>query len=106
MNISQIMSRSVETCHVDDSLAVAAAKMWERDIGCLPVVDADGCVVGMITDRDICMAGYTQGRPQHELRVASAMSRGVHSCGPNDGIIAAEETMRLHRVRRLPVLDP
>lgn len=35
--------------------------MWEHDIGCLPIIDADGRVAGMITDRDICMAAYTRG---------------------------------------------
>jgi predicted transcriptional regulator len=86
MNVSQLMSRNVETCRPEDTpLAGAARKMWERDIGCLAVIDADGRVVGMITDRDICMAGYTQGRPQHEIQVAAAMSKELFSCTPNGG---------------------
>jgi predicted transcriptional regulator len=38
MNVSQIMNRTVESCRPEDSLATAAGKMWDRDIGCLPVV--------------------------------------------------------------------
>lgn len=105
MNVSQIMKRSVETCCPEDSLAVAAEKMWEGDIGSLPVVNAEGTVVGMVTDRDVSMAGYIQGRLLRDIPVSVAMSKEVFSCLPNDGLIEAEETMRSRKVRRLPVLD-
>ncbi|MBA3541520.1 MAG: CBS domain-containing protein, partial [Deltaproteobacteria bacterium] len=56
-----MMTRSVHTCQPTDTLAAAAKLMWEHDIGALPVVDQVGHVVGMITDRDACMAAYTRG---------------------------------------------
>jgi CBS domain-containing protein len=105
MNISQIMNRTVATCRPGDSLSAAASQMWESDIGCLVVVGDDGKVAGMITDRDACMAAYTQGRPLHESPVSVAMSREVYACAPDDSIIEAEEVMRSRKVRRLPVLD-
>jgi CBS domain-containing protein len=105
MNISQLMNRKVATCRSGDTLATAAARMWEGDIGCLAVVGDDGKVAGMITDRDACMAAYTQGRSLHEIPVSVAMSKEVYSCAPDDSLIEAEETMRSHKVRRLPVLD-
>ena len=58
----------------------------------------------MITDRDVCMAAYTQGRELSWILVASAMSRAVHACAPSDSIAVAEELMRMHQVRRLPVV--
>jgi CBS domain-containing protein len=82
--------------------------MWEGDCGCVPVVekDTDGArVIGMITDRDICMAGYTQGRPLSAIRVDSAMARQVFSCRPTDSIAEALNILRTHQVRRLPVVD-
>jgi CBS domain-containing protein len=105
MKIAQIMNRQVETCRPEDNLSQAAGKMWDRDIGCLPVVDGKGRVVGLVTDRDICMAGYIQGRSFGEIPVSVAMSRQVYSCRSNEALIEAEETMRSHQVRRLPVLD-
>jgi CBS-domain-containing membrane protein len=105
MNVSQIMNRSVETVRPDDSLACAAQKMWDHDVGCLPVVGPGGVVAGMITDRDVCMGAYTQGRRLDEIRVSTAMSRDVFTCSASDGIIEAEETMRSRQVRRLPVID-
>jgi CBS domain-containing protein len=105
MNVSQLMNRTVETCGPDESLADAAGRMWQHDIGCLAVLDGTGNVVGMVTDRDVCMAALMEGRALHEIPVARAMSKEVHCCAPGDSLIAAEEQMRTQQVRRLPVLD-
>lgn len=105
MNVGQLMNRVVETCRPDDTLATAAGKMWDHDIGCLPVIGADGRVAGIVTDRDVCMAGYIQGRPLAELPVRMAMSKTLYVCRPDDAVIEAEEAMRAHQVRRLPVVD-
>jgi CBS domain-containing protein len=105
MNVGQLMTRVVETCRSGDNLAVAAAKMWDHDVGCLPVLGDDDRIVGMITDRDICMAGYIQGRQLIQIPVAAAMSKELYSCRAEDALIEAEETMRSHQIRRLPVVD-
>ena len=105
MNVAQIMSRLVHTCRPDDTLAVAVGKMWDHDVGCVPVVDSEGRVIGMLTDRDAVMGAYTQGRPLDQLPVSVAMARKVFSCQPADALIAAEESMRRWQIRRLPVVD-
>jgi CBS domain-containing protein len=105
MKISQIMHADVEVCGLDDNLAAVAARMWDCDIGCLPVVDGAGQVVGMITDRDICMAALTRGQPLHDIGVPVAMAKEVLSCAPDASLIEAEEIMRSGQVRRLPVID-
>jgi len=71
----------------------------------VPVVDQDGVVVAMLTDRDVCMAAFTQGRALGDIRISSAMSKSVWTCRPEDDVKLAEERMRHHRVRRLPVVD-
>ncbi|HVU00530.1 MAG TPA: CBS domain-containing protein [Polyangiaceae bacterium] len=106
MIVSQIMTRNVETCRPGDSLAVAAGRMWDHDIGCLPVLDGEGHVIGMITDRDACMAAYTQGLALNSISVESAMARTVFSCLPTDRVDEVESVMRLHRIRRVPIIDP
>ena len=105
MKIESLMTRDVRTCRADDSFAEAARIMWECDCGCVPVVDAELGVVGMITDRDICMAAYTQGRSLEEGVVESAMSHDVACCRPMDDVREAEELMRALQIRRLPVVD-
>jgi CBS domain-containing protein len=105
MKISQIMTRDVELCSSEDNLAAAASRMWDCDLGVLPVVDGDGQVIGMVTDRDICMAALTRGQALHEILVSVAMSKEVLSCAPDATLIEAEEIMRSGQVRRLPVID-
>ena len=107
MRIEQIMTRPVQRCRARDTLAHAAQLMWDHDCGCLPVCGSDGVtrVIGVITDRDICMHALFQGKPLQELRVSEAMVRQVQTCRPDDSLADAENTMREARVRRLPVVD-
>ena len=104
MNVGPLI-QSVKACHPDDRLNTAAQIMWENDCSSVPVVDAEGTVVGMVTDRDVCVAAYTQGRPLAALPVSSAMSKTVYTCKPGDSLAAAEEMLRAHKVRRVPVVD-
>jgi CBS domain-containing protein len=105
MRIRELMTVDVQTCAPGDLLSRAAEIMWNFDCGCVPVVDAGRRIVGMLTDRDICMAGYLQGRSVAEIPVANVMSKQVHSCGPSDTPATAERIMQEHKVRRLPVVD-
>jgi CBS domain-containing protein len=105
MQIHELMRKSIETCSVLDTLEIAAAKMWECDIGVLPVLNPEGHVAGMITDRDICMATYTQHKAPAEISVLSAMSKELFFTEPGATVQEAELTMRDHQVRRLPVID-
>jgi CBS-domain-containing membrane protein len=104
MNIEQLMIRNVKTCTPDSTLDDAARIMWDQDCGAVPVVDEASRVVGMITDRDICMSAWIQGRPLVELRIANAMSARVYTCKPMDSIGSAEAIMQAQQVRRLPVV--
>jgi CBS domain-containing protein len=105
MNVSQVMCPVVVTCRSEDSLESAARKLWDHDIGCVPVVDADNRPVGMLTDRDICMAAYTQGRLLQDIRVDSVMSRDVFSAPNTDRVEDVEVVMRTRKVRRVPIVD-
>jgi CBS domain-containing protein len=79
--------------------------MWESDCGCVPVVDAGGKAIAMITDRDICMAAFTQDKPLSQIPVSIAASRTLAAVREDDTVEAAEAVMRAHRVRRVPVVD-
>jgi len=104
MKVEQVMTRDVKLCHAEDSLNDAARLMWDHACGCVPVVDAADRVVGVLTDRDVCMAAYTRGMPLGDMTVSSAMSRQVFACHMGDALDTAEAIMRVHQVRRLPVL--
>ena len=105
MRIEQLMTRVVHVCRPDQSLNDAAQLMWDHDLGCVPVVDPENKVIGMITDRDIAMAAYTQGRSLPAIQVEDVMSRRVRTCGPSEDIDVAQERMRNYQLRRLAVTD-
>jgi CBS domain-containing protein len=106
VKVSEAMTGEVLCCAADATLNDAAHLMWERDCGFVPVTEREsGRLVGVVTDRDICMAAYTQGRPLHEVPVATAMSRQVISIKAEDDVARAFELLRRHQLHRLPVID-
>ena len=106
MKIEDVMTRNVRTCRPESNLAEVVKDMWEADCGVLPVVGADGRVVGMITDRDICVALATQGRTADRIAVREVAHRPhVCTCLASDATTTALQTMRENQVHRLPVVD-
>ncbi len=105
MRLREVMNTPAITCPVSSTLDQAARLMWEFDCGIVPVVDDAGRVAGVITDRDICMAAYTQGRPLTEIQVSSAMAAPVVAVHADEPVEHAERLMADNQVRRLPVLN-
>lgn len=106
MKVKDIMTESPCSIKVSQHLNDAACLMWEFDCGCVPICDDEDCTIAVVTDRDICMAAYTSGLPIASIPVSTAMSKTLFSCTLEDSIEKAEEMMKHHQVRRLPVLDP
>jgi len=105
MKIDEIMTRNVRCISPDETLGTAAQIMWENDCGAVPVVETDGRLVGIVTDRDICMAAQLQGAPLHDSRVTSAMARDVKTCSPRDTPVTVQAIMSQNKIRRVPVVD-
>ncbi len=108
MRVEQVMRQDVTSCRPGDGLDVAARIMWEHDCGCVPVVEpanGAGRLVGMVTDRDICMAAWIQGRPLSAIHVDGAMARRVQSCRATDSIDTALKILEQNQLHRLPVVD-
>jgi CBS-domain-containing membrane protein len=105
VKVSELMTRDVLACRPTDSIERAVQIMWEQDCGCVPVVDAQQNVVGMITDRDACMGAYTKGCALGEMSVAQAMSNGVALCRMHEDVEAALRMMADKQLHRLPVVD-
>lgn len=103
MKVQDVMTRDVQSCRPETNLATAAMQMWKGNFGALPVVNADRKVVGMITDRDICIAAATKNRDPADIRVKEAMSEQVYTCSPDTDILEAIKIMQQKQVRRLPI---
>lgn len=105
MRVRHVMTQPAVTCSSLDTLEVAAGLMWDHECGSLPVVE-DGQVVGIVTDRDICMAAYAENRRLSDIPVVRAMASSlVAHCHPEDTLAQAETKLATYQVRRLPVVD-
>lgn len=106
MKARDLMTRDVACVDSNRTLADAARLMWEHDCGIVPVVEeGSGTLLGVLTDRDICMGAFLQGLPLAEIPVARVMSREVFACGPEADEAAVREIMGRNQVRRVPVVD-
>lgn len=105
MKVREVMTSDVSFCGQTTSLAEAAVTMWQRDCGVVPVVDNEKKIVGMITDRDICMALATKNRVAAHITVGEVANGQIVWCEPDDDAETALKTMRQQQVRRLPVVD-
>ena len=104
MKARDIMTSSPTCASVSDSAERVARVMQETDCGSLPVVDAAGKIVGVVTDRDLAIRGIAHGLGP-DTAVAKLMTLFPYSCAPDDDVQAVEKIMAERKVRRVPVVD-
>jgi CBS domain-containing protein len=106
MKVQDVMTSNVRSCRPESNLAEAVRDMWEADCGVLPVVSPDNRVIGVITDRDICVGVATKGRTADRIGVREvARDHNVHTCLAADETTGVLKVMQAQKVRRLPVID-
>ncbi|MBD0325318.1 MAG: CBS domain-containing protein [Pyrinomonadaceae bacterium] len=105
MKVREIMTIDVGSCGLETNLAAAARIMWDKDCGSVPVLDSEGRAIGLITDRDICMALATRNNLASELTVGDVVGGALTSCAPEDDVSVALRKMQDEQLRRLPVVD-
>lgn len=103
MKVRDIMTASVDSIEAADTIAYAARRMAEDDVGALPILSS-GELVGIVTDRDIVVravaAGIRPDTPIHRI-----MSDQVTTCSPDDDVQSALLLMGREQIRRMPVCD-
>jgi len=104
MRVKDVMLPSPCYCQRETNLGSATELMWTANCGFLPVESIEGKVIGVITDRDICIALGTRNRPSGEIKVGEVMLEKLYSCGPDDDVHHALQTMGDAKVHRLPVV--
>lgn len=91
-------------CKDTDDCSQAAQIMCQRNVGSLPVLDAQSRLVGIVTDRDLCCRVLAQGETG-DLPIQQVMSVDVHFVLPETNLSEAEQLMKRYKIRRLPVVD-
>jgi CBS domain-containing protein len=99
------LKRVVITCRPEDTVETAATLLVTNQIGAMPVRDANGRIVGMLSERDIMRGFSQQGTQIDRLLVGDLMARKLITCTPDDAVVAARKVMKINRVRHLLVMQ-
>ncbi len=108
MSVARILSekgREVQTIQPHRTLAEAASVLAQRRIGAVVVTDADGAVLGIISERDIVRAVAEQGAAAMSEPVSRRMTQKVMTCPEATSIETAMEMMTIGKFRHLPVVE-
>ncbi|GAB6053176.1 CBS domain-containing protein [Magnetospira thiophila] len=108
MNVGDILkskTKVVITVREEDTLETASTLLASNRIGAMPVRDATGKLVGILSERDIVRALSQQGAKAHSAKVSGFMSTNLVTCQPGDSCKAIMESMTGRRIRHLPVLE-
>jgi len=105
MKVRELMTGETRACAAWADVGFATHLMWNGDCGALPVVDENDELVGIVTDRDICIALSTRNERASDLPVSQVMHREVQTIHPEDDLAEALGVMRDFHVHRLPVVD-
>ncbi len=100
-----IMTRNVVSCRRDTPISEVARLMREQDAGAIPVLDENGKLAGIVTDRDLVVRGLNSDKPETELRAEDCMSDDVYTANQNDRVVEVLKEMGDHQIRRIPVVD-
>jgi CBS domain-containing protein len=96
--------RGVITVAPNETVAALVAKLTQNRIGAVPVIDRDGRLAGIISERDVVHGIAQHGAAVLALPVAELMTREVRTCVPEDALVELMEVMTVQRIRHLPVI--
>ena len=108
MTVAQILSakgRAVITAQPGDTVLAVAQILAAKKIGSVVIVDAQGRIGGIVSERDIVRALATGGSDALDKPVREFMTASVRTCAPRDTEAELMSLMTEHRVRHLPVLE-
>ncbi len=105
MKINECMCQDVCFVKPDCNVYDAARIMNENHVGCIPVCDDQKCLLGVITDRDIVLRSVACDKNAKQTPVSEIMTTNVCTCGCEEDVSIAQNTMAKNQIRRIPVVD-
>jgi CBS domain-containing protein len=100
-----VMTSPAECAQETDSVADAAKRLSELDVGSMPICGEDDRLKGMITDRDIVVKVIAAGKDPGDVKVSELAEGKPVTIGADDSVDEALDVMSEHKIRRLPVID-
>ena len=103
MKVSEIMTKATVTDAAHDTLAEAAARMWNAQTGSLLVMEGEH-LLGILTERDVLRA-IAHGMDPLQVPVKDLMRTDVITVGPQTTLKEAAKLMATKWIRHLPVVE-
>lgn len=104
MKIEQVMTPDAKSVQPRDTVAAAARKIRDHDVGSLPVCENQQ-LVGIITDRDITVRAAAEGRSIETTSVGDVMSPEIVYAFNDQEVEEVAALMEANQIRRVPVVD-
>jgi len=105
MPIMEYSTKHVITAPGSQTVFDAAKQMWDRNVGCIVVLDSDKKPLGMVTDRDIAVNVVAQGKDPRSTVLKEIMSKHTLVLRQDQGIFEATKMMSEKGIRRIPIVD-
>lgn len=105
MKISRVMTKDLITVSIDSTVEEVVEKMVDFDVECVPVVDAEGVLLGLVTFRDIVMKVVYPSERTRESKVEKIMSKSLVTCNLNSTVLDVVKIMKNKHLRRIPIVD-
>jgi len=103
--VRNVMTEDVKTVSPEMDAFDVAGVMRSHDVGSAPVVDGDGHLVGIVTDRDLVIRVLGDRADPKGIRVGDvATRRSIFTISPDAQVSEARALMAAERIRRLPVV--
>jgi CBS domain-containing protein len=107
MDIKDVMTTNPSYCVPGDSSTRAARIMQEKNVGIVPIIesDVDHKLIGVVTDRDLCLAVVAQNVQPDSVTVKQCMTTNIVTVRPDENVEKALALMSENQVRRIPVVN-
>ena len=101
----EIMTSNPHAARRESTLQEIAQIMKDESCGVVPVINDQGRLVGMVTDRDLVVRAAAENRNFANTRAADIMTDDVEAVTPDEEVTDVIDLMARKQVRRIPVVD-
>lgn len=102
--LGQKQGHALLSAHPSDTVLAATQKMNEHSVGALLVINDEGRLVGIFTERDVLRRVVAVELMPSKVQVSEVMTADVACCTPETSIDEARSIFRQYRIRHLPVI--
>jgi CBS domain-containing protein len=105
VRVSKIMTKQLITASLRDTVEVVVKKMVDNDVECLPVINSEGILNGLVTFRDIVTKFVYHSTFKRDSKIEEIMAKNITTCSPDSTVLDVVKTLKNRHLRRLPVVN-